>query len=849
MGKEVQCQRKIQVISIASILVINAFIIMDLGSLNENVEAEGFPRDIYIEIHRIMEIDEIDPGSGADWYFYVGVNEGSGYDWKRSSIPFADNLNHVLPEKVFHFVVSSSPVTVAIRLCEDDFWGDDLADISSYSGEGRDDSTSYRRGATCVVSYDLDTHSWSGDVQGSTSDGFSETNGEWDGSYGGDSNDAALWFMIWDDVRVDIIRPIFAVPLIQPKSDPFDIDIRLDFVNSPASWSASISTEYDSYDLQIVNVIQVDQKNWRLTVSASSTVRCDLYDLKVEVDGVWDIEPNAVSLVDSFSSDLKFIQITDLHIDDPDVEFGGGLGDDVVEAEVLSRVIEEINLIHPDFVIASGDIGDNPEMIGQNEVRQYERVREVLLKLKVPIYVVNGNHDYDSDTDEGDASILEYRDLINPYPDFSWNFGSYHFIGLDSGEKNAYYGLPGCMMGKGITNSQMNWLQADLDNHAQSALSIIFMHHTALDPDECPDFPYFNSSISKNQKDFLNMCKQNKVAMVLTGHTHIDEVWDRDGDKQTGTNIGNPVPPLYIQTKSVTHDDFNEHHGYRLIRLSEGSVKDYTYDKDGNGNRDSASSIRADKLSLSFFPSNDGTSETVTATIENDLHENFQDARIVFKMPKPELGMQYFATGGWIEQKIECSTYDVYYVRTDIQKESTKDVILQLGYPMYLEQGWNLISLPLVQSDTNLASVLSSIDGYYDAVQWYDTSDSKDPWKVYRVGKPFGNDLSNIHEKMGIWIHITNPDGVLFFCSGIQPPQNQQIILQTGWNLVGYPSLSSYNRAGGLNNLVFGVDLDAVQWFDPVTKTWHDMGPDEYFTPGRGYWIHSKIETIWEVPL
>jgi hypothetical protein len=71
-----------------------------------------------------------------------------------------------------------------------------------------------------------------------------------------------------------------------------------------------------------------------LRAKAPDTARCDLYDLKVEVDGIWDIEPNAISLIPSFSSELKFIHITDLHIDDPDVEYGGGLGDNVAEAEV-----------------------------------------------------------------------------------------------------------------------------------------------------------------------------------------------------------------------------------------------------------------------------------------------------------------------------------------------------------------------------------------------------------------------------------------------------------------------------------------------------------------------------------
>jgi hypothetical protein len=50
-----------------------------------------------------------------------------------------------------------------------------------------------------------------------------------------------------------------------------------------------------------------------------------------------------------------------------------------------------------------------------------------------------------------------------------------------------------------------------------------------------------------------------------------------------------------------------------------------------------------------------------------------------------------------------------------------------VGNKMYLQKGWNFISVPLIQSDTSLASVLSSINGYYDAVQWYDPNDPQDP--------------------------------------------------------------------------------------------------------------------------
>jgi hypothetical protein len=70
-----------------------------------------------------------------------------------------------------------------------------------------------------------------------------------------------------------------------------------------------------------------------------------------------------------------------------------------------------------------------------------------------------------------------------------------------------------------------------------------------------------------------------------------------------------------------------------------------------------------------------------------------------------------------------------------------------------------------------------------------------------------------------------------------------------GWNMVGYPSLIGYNRTAGLNNIIFGIEIDAIQWFDSITKTWHFLEEGDYFEPGRGYWIHSKVDTIWEVPV
>jgi parallel beta-helix repeat protein len=168
----------------------------------------------------------------------------------------------------------------------------------------------------------------------------------------------------------------------------------------------------------------------------------------------------------------------------------------------------------------------------------------------------------------------------------------------------------------------------------------------------------------------------------------------------------------------------------------------------------------------------------------------------------------------------------------------------------FLYKGWNLISIPFIQSDNDFNVILDSISGSYDAIQWYNNTDSADHWKHNSALKPsWLNDLNNIDHSIGLWIHISTPGGVLFEYPGTQPTSNQTIQIYEGWNMVGYPSLTNHNRTTGLNNLEFGVDVDAIQWYDTPTKTWHFMGQDDPFVPGRGYWMHSRVEVGWEVPL
>jgi hypothetical protein len=170
-------------------------------------------------------------------------------------------------------------------------------------------------------------------------------------------------------------------------------------------------------------------------------------------------------------------------------------------------------------------------------------------------------------------------------------------------------------------------------------------------------------------------------------------------------------------------------------------------------------------------------------------------------------------------------------------------------YDIPLSFGWNLISIPLEQGDYAISSVFSSINGYYDAVQYYDSSDLVDPWKHNHILKsPSLNDFNDINYSMGIWIHITEPSGVILEISGSLFIKSMPIEINVGWNLVGYPAIFNESRMYGLNNLIFGTDVDSVWTYDSKLGKWNELQDSDEFVTGKGYWIHSLVKTTWLVP-
>ena len=164
----------------------------------------------------------------------------------------------------------------------------------------------------------------------------------------------------------------------------------------------------------------------------------------------------------------------------------------------------------------------------------------------------------------------------------------------------------------------------------------------------------------------------------------------------------------------------------------------------------------------------------------------------------------------------------------------------QVGkFVRHLNEGLQLASIPLTQSNAALEVVLQTLKGSYEFVRSYNPSNQTDSWKSYWTFKTYG-DLYEIDEKMGFWIKMTKEDDLVV--AGKVP--NTTIHLLQGWNLVSYPSFIEKTVGDSLS----GIDYVMVNGFGDISPFYTvELVESDLMRPGEGYWIWVDSDQIWEI--
>ncbi len=156
-----------------------------------------------------------------------------------------------------------------------------------------------------------------------------------------------------------------------------------------------------------------------------------------------------------------------------------------------------------------------------------------------------------------------------------------------------------------------------------------------------------------------------------------------------------------------------------------------------------------------------------------------------------------------------------------------------------LSKGRNLVSIPLIQSNESIQTVLQTVS--------FDNAWSFDPinqeWKSFMKSKPYAGTLEYVNHTMGFWVNVTEDSNLTV--AGVVPTVTT-VNLQAGWNLVGFPSFDDNYTVADLKAM---VAVERIEGFDALASPCflRVLTDGDFLQAGFGYWIRVGLETSWTV--
>lgn len=443
------------------------------------------------------------------------------------------------------------------------------------------------------------------------------------------------------DTLTIIQRPILNIPAIVIPGETFTITCLAP--QNTTNWNAWLRHKNKRISLTVTNSQWLTQPDrWEINVLVPSVSVYELYDLEVSASGgISDITQNAVQVIPTRKSNYYFVHLTDSHIPNRLYYPNAGYDTDSTEVNNLRAVIDDINIIHPEFVLFTGDLINEGELEGFANQYWYGWGQRLLSELEVPVYVTSGNHDIGG-WDETPPSAgtarrnwwkyfgWKWLDNTNPIwlyhtQDYFFTYNNTVFIGLESYDNydSWRYNIYGSTS---YTNQQITWLNNTLALFPDYT-KVLFHHY---------DF-----------QDELNLSALG-IDLALWGHIHYNS-----GSIYTY--------PYNLATSSTC----NGNRAYRVVRINNNQITPYnTIYAGATGNN----------LSLQFYHSNSGVADSVEAVITNNQFLAFENAQIKFIMPSGNNG--YRVQGGILEQVDRSGANNVCYVKVNLSANSTATIWL-----------------------------------------------------------------------------------------------------------------------------------------------------------------------------
>lgn len=398
-------------------------------------------------------------------------------------------------------------------------------------------------------------------------------------------------------------------------------------------WQAELIHGQKTVPLQISSAQYLDSPaRWELSAIVPNVPVFELYSLRVMASGgIDDTTQNAVKIVPSRKNNYYFVHITDTHIPNRVFYPNAGFDSDSLEVNDFRAVMDDINLINPEFVLLTGDLVNEGELEGFANQYWYGWGQRLLAEFKVPVYLTVGNHDVggwnSTPPPQGSARRNWWKYFGWPWldsMDYSWGrytqdysfvYGDVHYIGLEAYDNydNWRAGIYG---GQSFILSQIQWLNQQMQLHPNKT-RVLFYHY-----------------------DFSDQLNLNSLGadMGLWGHTH--------------RNSGSVNSyPYNLSTRSTCSGN----RSYRVIRVNGSQLEP---------NNTIYAGSTGSNLAVSFQPSNNAVADSVRAVFINNQPLSFEHSLLRFYMPTGNY--DYRVYNGTLQQVDRGSTANVCYVNVNL---------------------------------------------------------------------------------------------------------------------------------------------------------------------------------------
>ena len=254
----------------------------------------------------------------------------------------------------------------------------------------------------------------------------------------------------------------------------------------------------------------------------------------------------------SITTGTRIAHITDIHLT---AESGSSLYG-VDTAVSLQQVLDSIAALSPspELIIASGDL------VEADHAQSYLRLRQLLEKAAIPVYVLPGNHDHTGEMRNtlavGNIHFVSHA----THNDWAFVFVDSQVVGQDHGE---------------VSQSELEQLRINIEN-LKGTPCLIALHHTPT-----PQCPSSGCQLNNAGELIELLAGYENVRCIISGHTH------KAVEQNAGNMLQLTTPSTFAHVthaqsgENVDHEDFwashkldGNRHGFRTLDLhSDGTIE------------------------------------------------------------------------------------------------------------------------------------------------------------------------------------------------------------------------------------------------------------------------------------